>query len=150
MAEISQKWWQNTIVYQIYPKSFADTTGSGTGDLNGIISHLDYLKSLNVGAIWLTPIYPSPQVDNGYDISDYTAINPDYGTIEDFDKLVAEGKKRNIRVVMDLVIGIFGVTPSLTVRRPLIGAVFSAARLGNGAKKGNNIIFTLLRLNSPI
>ena len=102
-AENSQKWWQNTIVYQIYPKSFADTTGSGTGDLNGIIAHLDYLKSLNVGAIWLTPIYPSPQVDNGYDISDYTAINPDYGTMADFEKLIAEGKKRNIRVVMDLV-----------------------------------------------
>ncbi len=96
-------WWQKTIVYQIYPKSFADTTGSGTGDLNGITEHLDYLASLGVGALWLTPIYPSPMVDNGYDISDYTDISPDYGTMDDFDRLVAEGKKRDIRIVMDLV-----------------------------------------------
>ena len=102
-AKNSLKWWQNTIVYQIYPKSFADTTGSGTGDLNGITAHLDYLKSLNVGAIWLTPIYPSPMVDNGYDISNYTAISPDYGTMADFENLVAEAKAREIRVVMDLV-----------------------------------------------
>ena len=102
-AKNSLKWWQNTIVYQIYPKSFADTNANGTGDLNGITAHLDYLKSLNVGAIWLTPIYPSPQVDNGYDISDYTAIDSAYGTMADFDKLVAEAKAREIRVVMDLV-----------------------------------------------
>ena len=102
-AKDSLKWWQKSIVYQIYPKSYADTTGSGTGDLNGITAHLDYLKSLGVGAIWLTPIYPSPQVDNGYDISDYTAINPAFGTMADFDKLVAEGNKRNIKIVMDLV-----------------------------------------------
>ena len=99
----SLKWWQNTIVYQIYPKSFADTTGSGTGDLNGITAHLDYLKSLNVGAVWLTPIYPSPQVDNGYDISDYTAIDKNFGTMADFENLVAEAKRRGIRIVMDLV-----------------------------------------------
>ena len=97
------KWWQKTIAYQIYPKSFADTTDSGTGDLQGIINHLDYLKSLNVGAIWLTPIYPSPQVDNGYDISDYTAIDPAYGTMEDFERLISEADKRNIKIVMDLV-----------------------------------------------
>lgn len=97
------KWWQNTIVYQIYPKSFADTNGNGLGDLKGITAHLDYLKSLNVGAIWLTPIYPSPQVDNGYDISDYTAIDKTYGTMSDFDELVAQAKAREIRVVMDLV-----------------------------------------------
>lgn len=103
MAKNSLKWWQKSIIYQIYPKSFSDTTGSGTGDLNGITAHLDYLKSLGVGAIWLTPIYPSPQIDNGYDISDYTAIDPAYGTMADFDKLIAEGKRRNIRIVMDLV-----------------------------------------------
>ena len=97
------KWWQKTAVYQIYPKSFMDTTGSGTGDIAGICGKLDYLQKLGIGAIWLTPIYPSPQIDNGYDISDYTAINPDYGTMADFEKLIAEGKRRNIRVVMDLV-----------------------------------------------
>ncbi len=103
MAAENLKWWQKSIVYQIYPKSFQDTTGSGTGDLNGITQHLDYLKKLGVGAIWLTPIYPSPQVDNGYDISDYTAINPDFGTMKDFEKLVAEADKRGIKIVMDLV-----------------------------------------------
>ena len=96
-------WWQKTIVYQIYPKSFADTTGSGTGDLAGVIAHLDHLKDLGVGAVWLTPVYPSPMVDNGYDIADYTDIDPSYGTMEDFDRLVAEAKARDIRVVMDLV-----------------------------------------------
>ncbi len=103
MAAENLKWWQKTIIYQIYPKSFQDTTGSGTGDLNGITDHLDYLKKLGVGAIWLTPIYPSPQVDNGYDISDYTAIDPAYGTMKDFENLVAESKKRGIKIVMDLV-----------------------------------------------
>ena len=97
------KWWQRSSVYQIYPKSFCDTTGSGTGDLIGIIDHLDYIKSLNVGAIWLTPIYPSPQVDNGYDISDYTSIDPAYGTMNDFERLIDEADKRGIKIVMDLV-----------------------------------------------
>ncbi len=97
------KWWQRKPVYQIYPKSFLDTTGKGTGDLRGVISKLDYIKSLGAGAIWLTPIYPSPMVDNGYDISDYTAINPLFGTLDDFDELVAEAKARDIRIVMDLV-----------------------------------------------
>ena len=97
------KWWQTTSVYQIYPKSFADTTGNGIGDIPGIIRHLDHIKNLGAGAIWLTPVYPSPMVDNGYDISDYTDIDPSYGTMEDFDRLVEEAQKRNIRIVMDLV-----------------------------------------------
>lgn len=97
------KWWQKAAVYQIYPKSFADTTGSGTGDLPGITGHLDYLKDLGIGAIWLTPVYPSPMIDNGYDIADYTGIDPSYGTMDDFERLVAEAKKRGIRIVMDLV-----------------------------------------------
>ena len=97
------KWWQKTAVYQIYPKSFSDTTGKGTGDLNGVINHLDYLKSLGIGAIWLTPIYPSPMIDNGYDISNYTDIDPSYGTMKDFENLIAEADKRGIKIVMDLV-----------------------------------------------
>lgn len=97
------KWWQNKAVYQIYPKSFLDTTGKGTGDLRGVISKLDYIKSLGAGAIWLTPIYVSPMVDNGYDIADYTAIDPRFGTMADFDELIAEAKARDIRIVMDLV-----------------------------------------------
>ena len=97
------KWWKNTAVYQIYPKSFNDTTGSGTGDLRGITEKLDYLKDLGAGALWLTPVYPSPMVDNGYDISDYTGINPQFGTLADMEELIAEAKRRDIRIVMDLV-----------------------------------------------
>ena len=96
-------WWQNTAVYQIYPKSFNDTHGKGTGDLRGITEKLDYLKSLGAGALWLTPVYPSPMVDNGYDISDYCGINPDFGTLADMEELIAEAKKRGMRIVMDLV-----------------------------------------------
>ena len=97
------KWWQTHQVYQIYPKSFLDTTGSGTGDLRGIMSRLDYLRTLGVGAVWLTPIYPSPMVDNGYDIADYEGIDPSYGTMEDMERLIKEAKRREIRIVMDLV-----------------------------------------------
>jgi alpha-glucosidase len=96
-------WWKNAVIYEIYPRSFQDSNGDGVGDLNGIISRLDYLKSLGVDAIWLTPIYPSPQVDFGYDVSDYRSIDPQYGTQADFDRLVAEAKKRGIRVLMDMV-----------------------------------------------
>ena len=96
-------WWKNGVFLEIYPRSYQDTNGDGIGDLNGITEHLDYLKSLGVDAIWLTPIYPSPQVDFGYDISDYEAIDPQYGTMADFDRLVAEARKRNIRVLMDMV-----------------------------------------------
>jgi len=97
-------WWKGAVVYEIYPRSFQDSNGDGVGDLNGITARLDYIKSLGVDAIWLTPIYPSPLIDFGYDISDYTAIDPQYGTLADFDRLVAEAKKRNIRIVMDLVL----------------------------------------------
>ena len=97
------KWWQKTIVYQIYPKSFCDSTGDGIGDLPGIIGKLDYLQKLDVGALWLCPVYPSPQKDNGYDISDYCAIDPLYGTMDDMDKLIREAGRRGIKIVMDLV-----------------------------------------------
>jgi alpha-glucosidase len=96
-------WWKNAVILEIYPRSFQDTNGDGIGDLNGITKRLDYLKSLGVDAIWLTPIYPSPQVDFGYDISDYEGIDPQYGTMADFDKLMAEANKRHIRVIMDMV-----------------------------------------------
>lgn len=97
------KWWQKTIIYQIYPKSFCDSNGDGIGDIPGIISKLDYLQNLGVGAIWLCPIYPSPLVDSGYDISDYCAIAPEYGTMADMENLISEAGKRNIKIVMDLV-----------------------------------------------
>lgn len=96
-------WWQNGVIYQIYPRSFQDTTGTGTGDLRGIIARLDYLQTLGVDAIWLTPFYISPQVDNGYDVANYIAIDPLYGTLDDFDELVAQAHQRGIRIVLDMV-----------------------------------------------
>ncbi len=96
-------WWKKAVFYEIYPRSFADSNDDGTGDIAGIASKLDYLKKLGVDAIWITPCYPSPQVDFGYDVSDYENIDPQYGTLKDFDHLIAEGKKRGIRVIMDFV-----------------------------------------------
>jgi len=97
-------WWQHAVIYEVYPRSFDDSNGDGIGDLNGITSKLDYLKDLGVDAIWITPCFPSPQVDFGYDVSDYVNIDPMYGTLADFDRLVAEAKKRNIRVILDFVV----------------------------------------------
>jgi alpha-glucosidase len=102
-AASASNWWKNAVIYEIYPRSFQDSNGDGIGDLNGIAARLDYLKDLDVDAIWLTPCYPSPQVDFGYDISDYEKIDPQYGTMADFDRLVAEAGKRHIRVIMDMV-----------------------------------------------
>lgn len=96
-------WWKQTIAYEIYPSSFCDSNGDGIGDINGITSKLDYLKSLNVGALWLTPVYASPMVDNGYDVSNFYEINPLYGTMADMENLIAEADKRGIKIVMDLV-----------------------------------------------
>jgi len=99
----SDPWWKYAVIYEIYPRSFQDSNGDGVGDINGITSRLDYLKDLGVDAIWITPIYPSPQVDFGYDIADYEAIDPRYGTMADFDRLMNEAKRRGIRVIMDWV-----------------------------------------------
>ena len=98
------KWWKNAVVYQIYPRSFQDSDGDGIGDIPGIISRLGYLKELGIDVIWLSPVYQSPQDDNGYDISDYYAIHPEYGTMEDMDRLIREAEKRGIKIVMDLVV----------------------------------------------
>ena len=97
-------WWKHAVIYEIYPRSFQDSNGDGIGDLNGITERLDYLQALGVDAIWISPMYPSPQVDFGYDISDYENVDPQYGTLKDFDRLVAEAKKRNIRVILDMVL----------------------------------------------
>jgi hypothetical protein len=102
-------WWKTAVIYQIYPRSFADTSGNGIGDLRGIIDHLDYLnddtsRSLGVDAIWLSPIFPSPQYDYGYDVSDYTGIDPVYGTMQDFEELLTEAHSRGIRILLDLVL----------------------------------------------
>ena len=97
-------WWKHAVIYELYPRSFADSNNDGTGDLNGITQHLDYLQKLGVDAIWLTPMFPSPQVDFGYDVSDYRAVDPQYGTLKDFDRLVSEAKKRNIKIILDFVV----------------------------------------------
>ena len=101
---MNKKWWHDKVAYQIYPKSFLDSNGDGIGDLRGIISKLDYLKELGIDIIWLSPIYKSPFVDQGYDIADYYAIAKEFGTMEDFDELLAEAKKRDMHIIMDLVI----------------------------------------------
>lgn len=104
MYELIQPWWKKAVVYQIYPKSFNDTTGNGVGDLQGIIEKLDYLKKLGVDVLWLTPIFESPQQDNGYDISDYYKIYEPYGTMEDFEQLLEEAHRRDLKIIVDIVI----------------------------------------------
>lgn len=98
------KWWQTAVIYQIYPRSFQDSDGDGIGDLRGIINRLDYLEQLGITAIWLSPVYKSPNDDNGYDISDYQDIMTEFGTMEDMDELIERAKLRNIRIIMDLVV----------------------------------------------
>src|SRR3954469_10234230 len=96
-------WWQKGVIYQIYPRSYMDSNGDGIGDLPGITSRLDYVKWLGIDAIWISPIYPSPMADFGYDISDYTDVNPLFGTLQDFDRLLAEAHSRDLRVILDFV-----------------------------------------------
>jgi oligo-1,6-glucosidase len=103
-SDKSNTWWKNAVIYQIYPRSFSDSNGDGVGDIKGVISKLDYLKNLGVDAVWLSPIYSSPQDDNGYDISDYQSIDPMFGTLSDFDQLVNQAHERDIKVIMDLVV----------------------------------------------
>lgn len=97
-------WWQHAVIYEIYPRSFQDSDGDGVGDINGITARLDYLSELGVDAIWITPVYPSPQVDFGYDVSDYEAVDPQFGTLADIDRLISEAGRRHIRVLMDMVL----------------------------------------------
>src|SRR6478609_8105644 len=103
-ATNSAPWWKQAVVYQIYPRSFADSDGDGIGDLRVIIGRLDYLAELGIDVIWLSPVYPSPQDDNGYDISNYQGIEPTFGTLNDFDELLAGVHARGMKLVMDLVV----------------------------------------------
>src|SRR5437773_8288443 len=96
-------WWQRGIIYQVYPRSFMDSNGDGVGDLKGLISRLDYLRWLGVDAVWISPLYPSPMKDFGYDVADYTAIHPLFGTFADFDRLIREAHARDLKVILDFV-----------------------------------------------
>jgi alpha-glucosidase len=98
------RWWQHAVFYEIYPRSFADSNNDGVGDLKGITSKMSYLRDLGVDAIWITPCFPSPQVDFGYDVSDYENIDPMYGTLADFDQMVSEGKRQSVRIIFDFVV----------------------------------------------
>ena len=98
------RWYKDAVIYQIYPRSFKDSNGDGIGDINGIISKLDYLKDLGVNAVWLSPCYKSPNFDNGYDISDYKEISPEFGTLEEFKTMLKGMKERGIKLIMDLVV----------------------------------------------
>ncbi|MBQ7487679.1 MAG: glucohydrolase, partial [Clostridia bacterium] len=101
---MDKKWWQNSVVYQIYPRSFQDSNGDGIGDIPGITSRLEYIANLGADVIWLSPVYASPNDDNGYDISDYQAIMPEFGTMEDFDEMLAKAHSLGLKIVMDLVV----------------------------------------------
>ncbi|MEW5831143.1 MAG: alpha-amylase family glycosyl hydrolase, partial [Chloroflexota bacterium] len=97
-------WWRDGVIYQVYPRSFADSDGDGLGDLPGLLSRLDYLAALGVDALWLSPIYPSPDADFGYDVSDHTAIDPRFGSLSGFDALVDQAHRRGLRIILDMVL----------------------------------------------
>ena len=159
---MSAAWWQRGVIYQIYPRSFQDSDGDGVGDLRGIERRLDYLAEIGVDAIWISPIYPSPMADFGYDVADYCNIDPRFGTLADFDSLVASAHERGLRVILDFVpnhssdrhpgssraaprapapseIGTSGAIPLRAAGRPTTGSATSAARPGNGTRPAASI-----------
>ena len=161
-------WWTNAVVYQIYPRSFQDTNGDGFGDLKGITSRLDYLAGLGVDVLWLSPVYKSPQDDNGYDISDYRDIDPLFGTLDDMDELLAEAHKRGLKIVMDLVVNhtsdehawfqasknpddprVRASSPARLAPNRTSGAPTSAAPHGSTARSVANTTCTSSRRSSP-
>ena len=101
---MQREWWKEAVVYQVYPRSFKDSNGDGIGDLKGIISKIPYLGELGIGAIWLSPVFKSPQADNGYDISDYRTVYPEFGTMEDMKILIQKCQDNDIKIIMDLVV----------------------------------------------
>lgn len=166
------KWWQQAVVYQVYPRSFQDTNHDGIGDLKGITAHLDYLKQLGIDVIWLNPIYRSPNDDNGYDISDYQQIAADFGTMADFDELLQAAHDRGLKIIMDLVvnhtsdehpwfkrsrrtapinivISTFGAQVTAK-RRPIIGMRLLVVQHGNMMSRPSSIIYTRFQQNNLI
>ncbi len=167
------QWWQHAVFYEIYPRSFADSNNDGIGDLKGITSKMDYLHDLGIDAIWITPCFPSPQVDFGYDVSDYENIDPMYGTLADFDRMAAEGKKHDIahhsrlrrqphlrpaQVVPRLEVledesaiatGTSGTTASTATSRPTTGSPTSAARPGSSIRRPISTTTTTSMPSSP-
>ena len=97
-------WWKRSVIYEIYPRSFADSNNDGIGDIKGITDHLDYIRALGVDAIWMTPMFPSPQADFGYDVADYDNVDPQFGTVADVDQLIAQGKPRGVKLLLDFVV----------------------------------------------
>lgn len=169
---MKRKWWHDKVAYQIYPKSFLDTNGDGIGDLRGIISKLDYLKKLGIDIIWLSPVYKSPFVDQGYDIADYYAIAEEFGTMDEFDELLAEAKRRDMHIIMDLVINhcsdqhawfrkaladpdgkyadyFYFRKGKTEIRQVIIGLILAEAA-GNLYRERTSIIFICLPRNSRI
>lgn len=169
---MEKKWWHDKVAYQIYPKSFLDTNGDGIGDLRGIISKLDYLKKLGIDIIWLSPIYKSPFVDQGYDIADYYAIAEEFGTMEEFDELLAEAKNETcillwIWLLIIAPINMSGFRKHLLIQMERLRIIFISARektaihraitvpileeaVGKRYRERTNIIFTCLQRNSRI
>ena len=143
---MEKKWWHDKVAYQIYPKSFLDTNGDGIGDLRGIISKLDYLKKLGIDIIWLSPIYKSPFVDQGYDIADYYAIAEEFGTMEEFDELLEEAKKRDMHIMR---ITSISEKERMEIRRVIIVLILAEAA-GNRCRERINIIFICSQRNSRI
>ena len=169
-GNIKRAWWKESVVYQIYPRSFNDSNGDGIGDLRGIIQRLDYLRELGVSVVWLSPVYKSPNDDNGYDISDYQDIMQEFGTLADWEELLAEMHKRGIKLVMDLVVNhtsdehpwfvesrkskdsayrdYYIWRPGRTAWSPTIGNPTLAARPGSTTLRQTNTTYTSFRRSS--
>ena len=130
---MKKDWWKDAVIYQIYPRSFQDSNGDGIGDLQGIIKRLPYLEKLGIDAVWLSPVYRSPMDDNGYDISDYQDIDPIFGTLADMEELIAEAKKRNIRIIMDLVLNHSSDEQNGSPQRPYPSTIKSYCRFPGAA-----------------
>jgi len=158
-ASTRDDWWKHAVIYELYPRSFADSNNDGIGDLKGITNHLGYLSDLGVDAIWMTPMFPSPQADFGYDVADYDNVDPQFGTIADADALIARGKGQNVKIILDFVVNHTSdkhpwfiqsrsskTNPYRAMARmaghPITGPACSADRLGRRIPRRGNIIIT--------